>query len=49
MSGSRNKRDNEEGDEVKGEIEEIRSNAHYTHGRLWNERRLKLEPQCACI
>ena len=26
------KRDNEEGDEVKGEVEEIRSNAHYIHG-----------------
>ena len=47
------KRDNEEGDEVKGEVEEIRSNAHYMHGWLWDERRLKLKPawagQCACI
>ena len=25
------KRDDEEGDEVKGEVEEIRSNAHSTH------------------
>ena len=27
-----NERDDEEGDEVKGEVEEIRSNAHYMHG-----------------
>ena len=26
------KRDDEEGNEVKGEVEEIRSNAHYVHG-----------------
>ena len=26
------KRDDEEGDEVNGEVEEIRSNAHYMHG-----------------
>ena len=26
------KRDNEGGDEVKGEVEEIRSNADYMHG-----------------
>ena len=26
------KRDNEEGDEAKGEVEEIRRNAHYVHG-----------------
>ena len=26
------KREDEEGDEVKGEVEEIRSNAHYMHG-----------------
>ena len=26
------KRDDEEGDEVKGEVEEIRRNAHYMHG-----------------
>ena len=36
MSGSRNskgdKRDDEEGEEVDGEVEEIRSNAHYMHG-----------------
>ena len=25
-------RDDEKGDEVKGEVEEISSNAHYTHG-----------------
>ena len=43
------KRDDEEGDEVKGEVEEIKSNAHYMHGLVWDERRLKLESQCACI
>ena len=43
------KRDDEEGDEVKGGVEEIRSNAHYMQGRLWDEQRLKLEPKCACI
>ena len=26
------KRDDKEGDEVKGEVEEVRSNAHYMHG-----------------
>ena len=26
------KREDEEGDEVKGEVEEIRSNVHYMHG-----------------
>ena len=26
------KRDEEEGDEVNGEVEEIRGNAHYMHG-----------------
>ena len=35
MSGSRNsrgdQRDEEEGDEVNGEVEKIRSNAHSTH------------------
>ena len=45
-------RDDQEGDEVNGEVEEIRSNAHSTHEIwrwLWDERRLKLEPQCAGI
>ena len=39
MSGSKNskvirerERENEEGDEMKGEVEEMRSNAHYMHG-----------------
>ena len=46
------KRDEEEGDEVKGEVEEIRSNAHSAHESWrwpWDEWRLKLEPQCAYI
>ena len=45
-------RDDKEGDEVNGEVEEVRSNAHRTHEIwrwLWDERRLKLEPQCANI
>ena len=41
------KRDDEEGDEVKGVVDEIRSNAHSAHETwrwLWDEWRLKLEP-----
>ena len=40
-------RDDEERDEVNGEVEGIRSNAHSTHESWrwpWDERRLKLEP-----
>ena len=46
------KRDEEKGDEVSGEVEDVRENAQLTHapwGWLWDERKLKLEPQCACI
>ena len=43
----------DERDEVKGEVEEVRNNAHYMHGWLWDKQRLTLEPawagQCACI
>ena len=52
VSGSRNSkviRDDEKGDEMNGEVEEIRSNAHCAHatwGWLWDDRRLKLEPVC---
>ena len=41
------KRDDEESNVV--EVEETRTNAHYMHGCPWNEWRLKLESQCACI
>ena len=43
------KRDEEIGDEVNGEVEEITHRAHETWVWRWVERRLKLEPQCACI
>ena len=43
------KRDEEVRDEVNGEVEEITHRAHETWGWLWDERRLKLEPKCACI
>ena len=46
------KRDDEEGDEVKGDFVEIRGNAHSAHETWrwqWDEWTLKLEPKCACI
>ena len=44
--------DEKERDEVNGEVEDIRDTTHRAHETwrwLWDERRLKLEPQCACI